>query len=154
MNGMCDRARALIVVDGRVALIERRNSTRGRHYYIFPGGGVEEGETPFEAVTREVQEELGLAIKVRRPIAEVLYDGENHQYFQAEIVGGTFGTGHGLEMTGQTPPESGSYKPVWIPTGDLLNLPVYPAAVARIINEVSVKGWPQTPLAFVDRGEL
>lgn len=147
------RARALIVVDHRVALIERRNSTRGRHYFLFPGGGVEEGETPAETVAREVEEELGLAIEVGRLVAEVTYDGEAHQYFRAEIVGGTFGAGHGLEMTGGKPLESGSYTAVWIPIADLSNLTVYPQAVVRIISDVASLGWPQEPLVCIDLGE-
>ncbi len=147
------RARALIVVDDRVALIERKNSTRGRHYYIFPGGGVEKGEAPAQTVAREVEEELGLTIEVGRLIAQVTYDGEAHQYFLAEIVGGTFGAGHGLEMAGGTPPESGTYTAVWIPIADLPNLTVYPQAVVRIISDVASCGWPQEPLVCVDHGE-
>ena len=32
------------------------------HYYKFPGGGIEDGETHIEALTREIKEETGLAL--------------------------------------------------------------------------------------------
>lgn len=32
------------------------------HYYKFPGGGIEEGETHIEALTREIKEETGLTL--------------------------------------------------------------------------------------------
>src|SRR5437762_4519817 len=34
------------------------------HYWLLPGGQVEEGESPREAVKREVEEELGLSARI------------------------------------------------------------------------------------------
>ncbi len=56
------RARVGIVTDGRVALIKRMRA--GRTYYLFPGGGVEEGETPEQAAIREAREELGADVEL------------------------------------------------------------------------------------------
>jgi ADP-ribose pyrophosphatase YjhB (NUDIX family) len=53
---------AAILHDGRVLLVRRaRNPAQG--LFSLPGGGVEAGETLFEAVTREVQEETGLMVE-------------------------------------------------------------------------------------------
>ena len=49
--------------DGRLLLVERANEP-GRGLWSVPGGGVEPGETPQQAVVREVQEETGLAVVV------------------------------------------------------------------------------------------
>ena len=51
-------ARALIIRGGRIAMV---HSLLYR-YYKFPGGGIEAGETPEEAVMRETAEEAGLQI--------------------------------------------------------------------------------------------
>ena len=47
---------------------------------MFPGGGIEEGETPEEATKREVYEELGVHIKVEHLIAKVKYKGNEYYY--------------------------------------------------------------------------
>jgi len=41
------RAAVVILEDGRIALIERARD--GRTYFVFPGSGVETGESPEEA---------------------------------------------------------------------------------------------------------
>ncbi len=51
---------ALIDVDGRVLLAQRPEGKSLAGLWEFPGGKVEEGETPEEALIRELQEELGI----------------------------------------------------------------------------------------------
>jgi 8-oxo-dGTP pyrophosphatase MutT (NUDIX family) len=51
-------ARAVMIRDGNVLLIYRKNAWG--EYYVLPGGGIEEGETPEVAAARELQEEAGL----------------------------------------------------------------------------------------------
>jgi ADP-ribose pyrophosphatase YjhB (NUDIX family) len=49
------------------ALLLIRN-TYGRQRWTFPGGGMRSGETPEEAVRREVREEVGLHLQYLREI--------------------------------------------------------------------------------------
>lgn len=51
------------VRDGRLLGVR----TRGRDRFYLPGGKPEPGESPEQALTREVQEELGLALRDLRP---------------------------------------------------------------------------------------
>ncbi|MFE6734710.1 NUDIX domain-containing protein [Microbacterium sp. NPDC057650] len=62
-------AAAALVRDGRMLLV-RRHPRREAHpdRWALPGGHVEPGERPDEAVVRECLEELGVRIRDPRPI--------------------------------------------------------------------------------------
>ena len=51
-------ARSIIIRDGKVAMIHSMKYD----YYKFPGGGIEQGEDPAEAMIRETREEGGLVV--------------------------------------------------------------------------------------------
>ena len=51
-------ARSIIIRNGKVAMIHSQKYD----YYKFPGGGIENGETPIEAMIRETREETGLIV--------------------------------------------------------------------------------------------
>jgi 8-oxo-dGTP diphosphatase len=51
---------ALIDVDGRVLIAQRPEGKSMAGLWEFPGGKVEEGETPEAALIRELHEELGI----------------------------------------------------------------------------------------------
>jgi 8-oxo-dGTP diphosphatase len=49
---------------GRFLVTQRPEGQHLAGYWEFPGGRIEEGETPQEALTREIQEELAVNISV------------------------------------------------------------------------------------------
>jgi len=51
---------ALVDGDGRVLLAQRPQGKAMAGLWEFPGGKVEQGETPEAALVRELQEELGI----------------------------------------------------------------------------------------------
>ena len=53
-----DSARSIIIRNGKVAMVHSMKYD----YYKFPGGGIEPGEDPTEAMIRETREESGLLI--------------------------------------------------------------------------------------------
>ena len=53
-----DSARSIIISNGKIAMIHSKKYD----YYKFPGGGIENGEDPIEAMIRETQEEAGLTV--------------------------------------------------------------------------------------------
>ncbi len=56
-------AAALIDGDGRVLLAQRPEGKSLAGQWEFPGGKVEDGETPEAALIRELDEELGITVK-------------------------------------------------------------------------------------------
>lgn len=54
-----DSARSIIIRAGKIAMIHSLKYD----YYKFPGGGIEKGESPIDAMIRETREEAGLIIK-------------------------------------------------------------------------------------------
>lgn len=54
---------ALIDTDGRILLAQRPEGKNLAGLWEFPGGKVESGETPEDALIRELQEELGIITK-------------------------------------------------------------------------------------------
>ena len=142
------RAAVVLLQDGQIALLERNR--RGTRYLVFPGGGIESGETAPEAAVREGEEELGVTLRVDRLIAEVWFQGMPQYYFLVEATGGTFGSGHGKEMSSAANSSQGSYLPCWIPISELTSQPVLPTIIARYISEAYLKGWPEQPLCLRD----
>ena len=60
---------AALVRDGRVLAARRTAPAAAAGRWEFPGGKVEDGETPEAALVREISEELGVTIEVRRWLA-------------------------------------------------------------------------------------
>ena len=60
-------AAGILVRHGRVLLAQRAPGTHLAGLWEFPGGKVEPGESPEEALVREVREELGIEISRFRP---------------------------------------------------------------------------------------
>jgi len=59
---------AVIIRAGRVLLSQRKSGSHLAGAWEFPGGKVEPGEDPRAALERELDEELGVAARVGRPM--------------------------------------------------------------------------------------
>ena len=53
---------AVIVREGRFLVIRRSLTVEAPGAYCFPGGAIEPGESEEQALVREIQEELGVAV--------------------------------------------------------------------------------------------
>jgi 8-oxo-dGTP diphosphatase len=127
----------IIVEQDRVALIRRVRD--GHTYYLFPGGGVEDGETPEAAARREALEELGVEVELGPLVHEESFGGMRFIYYDAWIVGGSFGTGSWPDHADLTPRErerGGTHEPVWVELSRLRELDVRPPALAALLSPV------------------
>ena len=67
---------AIIVKDGRILAVKRgENKNKAVAFkYEFPGGKIEQGETPEEALKRELIEEMNYDIEVGKKFMSVLHE--------------------------------------------------------------------------------
>jgi 8-oxo-dGTP diphosphatase len=104
--------------DGRVLMSRRRHDQPMPNLWEFPGGKVEPGEHPEQALAREVREELGCALEIG-PIREVVF----HPYAEFDL--------YMLVYEGRI--GEGEPRPVqvaevaWVPVAQLPDLDLLPA---------------------------
>ena len=73
---MRHRACAALIENNQILMV--RLETNDRSFWTLPGGGLEENETFEQAVIREVQEEVNLAIRIIKPLySETHANGQN-----------------------------------------------------------------------------
>lgn len=89
------RISTAIIIDGERVLMIRRREREGKLLWAFPGGGIEEGETPEQAAVRETAEEVELEVKAVRTLGERVHPntGRHMTYVACELVGGEAAVG-------------------------------------------------------------
>jgi len=151
---MRTRAGIVLIEDDKVALIERHRA--GLDYFVFPGGGVDEGETPEQAAVREAMEELGVEVAIKQKVAIIHFDQSTQVYFLVDRVSGEFGSGTGEEFTDSDPndPEEGVYIPVWMPIDELpQHEKVFPEDLVKLVVQSNVGKWPKDPVVIHERSK-
>lgn len=86
------RVVAAIITDGERILATQRGYGAFKGMWEFPGGKIEAGEMPEQALQREIKEELQLEIAIQRFVSEVHYEYPdfilNMDCYLCNIVGG------------------------------------------------------------------
>ncbi|MFN3921646.1 MAG: (deoxy)nucleoside triphosphate pyrophosphohydrolase [Caldimicrobium sp.] len=80
-------ASAFIEKEGKVLLVKRPIFKKRGGLWEFPGGKIEKGETPEEAIIRELQEELGLIGEPENILAKIehTYEDETIELFLIKV---------------------------------------------------------------------
>ena len=129
MGNVPKRVSAVIIDGKKVLLIYRIN--KSRKYWVFPGGRVEVGETPKNAIIREVKEETNLDVKS----LEYTFDYLDENHFAHPVFYCKVGKGK-LEFIG---PEikfltkDNWYEPRWIDLKSAIRLNVYPEEGKKLL---------------------
>lgn len=129
------RVAGIIPMKGGFAFMHRVGVAKRndyQEYYTFPGGGLEEGETPEEGTIREIKEEFGIDVKIIKKLYET-YSEKFHQkemFYLCEYVGGEFGTGEGPEFSNDPNyVDSGKYMPEIIKREDVKDIFLLPKEI-------------------------
>ena len=148
---MRTRAGIVLIEENKVALIERHRA--GLDFFVFPGGGVDEGESPEQGAIREAMEELGIQVAIKQKVAEIHFGRTSkHVYFLVERVSGEFGTGTGEEFTDANPedPQEGIYVPIWMPVEELTqHHNIYPSDLTNLVIKSAREGWSKEPVVLL-----
>ncbi len=129
-------AYALMTRDGEVLLTRMSSRTRIEGRWTLPGGGIDHGEDPRDALRREVYEETGLTVQPGR-VVDV-----HHTHFVGARADGVVENYHGIhlifeaavdEASEEVEPhvveENGSTEhAAWVPIPDAVRLDLLSAA--------------------------
>ncbi len=82
---------AAVIFDGNKNILLVKTTYQRIHPWGLPGGGLEYGEHPEEAVVREVWEETGLRVSIERLLLVNSWLPDRvGLYYLCRIIGGTF----------------------------------------------------------------
>lgn len=133
-----DRGAAIIPFKNNIILM-RRERGYGKNkqvYYTIPGGGKEENETMQQTTIREIYEELGINIRVKKLLYKVSTIRRMQYIFLGKYVSGKFGTGEGEEFQDVDYNKYGRYIPEIVSYEKLKTIKLVPVNLKReIIND-------------------
>ncbi|NLM53004.1 MAG: (deoxy)nucleoside triphosphate pyrophosphohydrolase [Firmicutes bacterium] len=121
---MIDVAAAVLENDeGKILVAKRKKGKKLGGFWEFPGGKIEEGETPEETLKRELREEMNVEIKVGEYLGENVHCYEDFAIrlmaYRAKIVGGEIKLSDHEEY-------------LWVEAGELAKVNLAPADIPLV----------------------
>lgn len=117
---MGHRSCAAIVHNGSILMV--RQTYKGNTFWTFPGGGIEQWETPEECAIRETREETGVEIELTNKACEFFSDKINGTYscYIGRMIGGSAQLGSDPE---RSPDAQELLEVKWFPFAEMKNHP-------------------------------
>lgn len=115
---------AILKKEDKILIAKKREGKPLAGLWEFPGGKIEEGETPEESIIRELMEEMNIKVRVNEYVGESIYDYGDGKIislkgFTAEIIEGN------IKLT-----DHDEYK--WVTLEEIYNYKVAPADIPLI----------------------
>ena len=135
MQRWTDRGAAIIAQGDKIILM-RRERGFGKNkqiYYTIPGGGREEGEKIEETAIREIKEELGIDIKIKKLMYKLNTYMRMQYIFLGEYVSGILGTGEGEKYEEENYKKYGKYIPQVVSFEKLKKIKLVPETLKKEI---------------------
>lgn len=119
---------AVIKEAGRVLITQRKKEATHGLKWEFPGGKLEEGESPEDCIIREIKEEIDLDIEVDK-----IYQAVMHSYGERNILL----LAYLCRQVGGSPAPLECRSIAWVPAGSLLEYDLAAAdiPIARKLQE-------------------
>lgn len=137
-----NRSAGVVIRDGKLLVIHRFN--KRDEYYVFPGGGVEPGETPEQAAMREIAEETTVSVTVDRLLYHITWDtGEENYYYLCEYVSGEPALPADSEEAEQMKDGEQVYEPMWIDIDTVPSVTLYQLEIRDLFLEDYRNGFVQ-----------
>ncbi len=99
--------------EGRVLLARRPTDRHMGGLWEFPGGKLDQGESPAEGLARELDEELGVEVEIGEPLTFAVHREPGLTllllFYSAAIVAGTARPLDGQELAWVAPPDLPDY---------------------------------------------
>ena len=139
-------ARAIVIKDGNLLVMHRNKF--GTEYETLPGGNVELGETPDQAVLRELHEETSVVVSNPRVVfVEEAGDPYGTQYiYLCDYVSGEPQLAPDSEEEYINKLGQNLYEPKWVVLTDLPNLPFLSEKLKQAILDAVAGGFPTEPM--------
>jgi 8-oxo-dGTP diphosphatase len=138
--------RAIVIKDDQLLVMHRNKF--GQEYDTLPGGKIEIGETPEQALVRELHEETQVAIQNPRCVF-LEHAGEPYgdQYiYLCDYVSGEPTLLPGSEEDLINKLGQNLYQPMWAPLNTLASKPFVSETLKTTLLEAVKTGWPQTAI--------
>lgn len=144
------RAGAIIIHKSQVILMKRVR--KGKTYYVFIGGSVNDNETVEQAVLRETTEETSLQISIKKLLYHQFYPkGDEHFYYLCEYISGTPQLGDANELKTMQHNPLDIYKPMWFDLNNLPRSPIYPQEILKELLKDFKQNFKNNPKKIINR---
>lgn len=111
---------AIIEKDGKYLICQRAEDDALSLGWEFPGGKLEDGETPEECLVREIQEELAMEVMIDRHFCDTVYCSERGELLLKSYL---------VIIRRGTPQLLEHHDMAWVTAAELLTYDLLPADV-------------------------
>ena len=119
--------RGIIINDNKMYFIYRVKENDD--YYVFPGGGLEAGETINECLVRELKEEINIEVDIVKELYRLEREDSVEYYILCKHISGVFGVSDGPEYVSLEYKNRGQYIPCTLNLNELQQYNIVPEVI-------------------------
>lgn len=143
-----NRSAGIVIKDNKILLMYRIKDDE--EYYVFPGGGQEEGETTDQTAIREIKEETTINVEIDRLLYKITWDDGGVNYFYlCRYISGEPKLDENSEEYIKTKEDSNNlYQPMWVDLDKISDLILYQLEIRDLLVKDLKDGLKEEPQEF------